>query len=98
MISIKSHGEIARMIDAGKVLQEVFAILHEKISPGISTKDIDKIARECIIKNGALPSFLGVPNYFGGIDFPGAVCASVNEELIHGIPGDRVRGGCGIIA
>ena len=90
MITIKSHGEIMRMIDAGKVLQEVFALLHEKISPGISTKDIDKIAKECIIKNGALPSFLGVPNYFGGIDFPGAVCASVNEELIHGIPGDRI--------
>ena len=90
MITIKSHGEIARMIDAGKVLQEVFAVLSEKISPGISTKDIDKISRECIIKNGALPSFLGVPNYYGGIDFPGAVCASVNEELIHGIPGDRI--------
>jgi methionyl aminopeptidase len=90
MITIKSHGEIARMIDAGKVLQEVFSVLSEKIIAGISTKDIDKIARECIIKNGALPSFLGVPNYFGGIDFPGAVCASVNEELIHGIPGDRI--------
>ena len=90
MITIKSHRDIERMIDAGKVLQEVFALLYEKISPGISTKDIDKIARECIIKNGALPSFLGVPNYFGGIDFPGAVCASVNEELIHGIPGDRI--------
>ncbi|MBP5744033.1 MAG: type I methionyl aminopeptidase [Oscillospiraceae bacterium] len=90
MITIKSHSEIMRMIDAGKVLQEVFALLHEKISPGISTKDIDKFAKECIIKNGALPSFLGVPNYFGGIDFPGAVCASVNEELIHGIPGDRI--------
>lgn len=90
MITIKSHGEIARMIDAGKVLREVFSILSEKISAGISTRDIDKIARECIIKNGAFPSFLGVPNYFGGIDFPGAVCASVNEELIHGIPGDRI--------
>ncbi|MBO5077293.1 MAG: type I methionyl aminopeptidase [Clostridia bacterium] len=90
MITIKSHSEIMRMIDAGKVLQEVFALLHEKISAGISTKDIDKFAKECIIKNGALPSFLGVPNYFGGIDFPGAVCASVNEELIHGIPGDRI--------
>ncbi|MBO7406646.1 MAG: type I methionyl aminopeptidase [Clostridia bacterium] len=90
MITIKSHSEIMRMIDAGKVLQEVFALLHEKISPGISTKDIDKFAKECIIKNGALPSFLGVPNYFGGIDFPGAVCASVNEELIHGIPGDKI--------
>ena len=89
-MTIKSHGEIAKMIEAGKVLQEVFAVLYEKISPGISTKDIDKIAKECIIKNGALPSFLGVPNYFGGIDFPGAVCASVNEELIHGIPGDRI--------
>ena len=90
MITIKSKSEIGRMIDAGKVLQEVFALLYEKISPGITTNDIDKIAKECIIKNGALPSFLGVPNYMGGIDFPAAVCASVNEELIHGIPGHRI--------
>ena len=68
MITIKSKSEIGRMIDAGKVLQEVFALLYEKISPGITTNDIDKIAKECIIKNGALPSFLGVPNYMGGID------------------------------
>ena len=90
MIDIKSKSAIEKMKDAGKILSDVFQLLEENILPGISTKALDRIVTEYIIKNGALPSFLGVPNYYGGIDFPGAICASVNSEIIHGIPGQRL--------
>ena len=86
MIHIKSKSEIEKMKGAGKIISELFQLLEENILPGISTKDLDRIATDYIIKNGAFPSFLGVPNYYGGIDFPAAICASVNAEISHGIP------------
>lgn len=86
MIDIKSKSEIEKMKAAGEIVAGVFQLMEENILPGISTKDLDRIAMEYIIKNGAVPSFLGVPNVYGGMDFPAAVCASVNEEVIHGIP------------
>ena len=89
MIHIKSKSEIEKMKNAGKIISELFLVLEEKILPGISTKDLDRIATDYIIKNGAFPSFLGVPNYYGGIDFPAAICASVNSEVIHGIPNGK---------
>lgn len=89
MIHIKSKSEIEKMKNAGKILSELFQLLEENILPGISTKDLDRIATDYIIKNGAFPSFLGVPNYYGGIDFPAAICASVNSEIIHGIPNGK---------
>lgn len=94
MINIKSKSEIERMKDSGKIVAEVLLKIEENISPGITTKELDKIASDYIIKNGAFPSFLGVPNYYGGIKFPGAICASLNGEVIHGIPdGRRLREG-----
>ena len=63
--------------------------VEENILPGITTKELDRIASDYIIKSGAFPSFLGVPNYYGGVKFPGAICASVNGEIIHGIPDGR---------
>ena len=94
MINIKSKSEIERMKDSGKIVAEVLLKIEENISPGITTKELDRIASDYIIKNGAFPSFLGVPNYYGGIKFPGAICASLNGEVIHGIPdGRRLREG-----
>ena len=94
MINIKSKSEIERMKDSGKIVAEVLLKIEENISPGITTKELDRIASYYIIKNGAFPSFLGVPNYYGGIKFPGAICASLNGEVIHGIPdGRRLREG-----
>ena len=51
--------------------------------------DLDKAAEEVIRKANAIPSFKGVPCAYGGIDFPGSICASVNHEVIHGIPNDK---------
>ncbi|MBZ4663312.1 MAG: map [Caloramator sp.] len=84
MIYLKSDQEIEIMRKAGQIVAETLLILEEAIKPGITTKELDKIAEEYIISCGARPSFKG---YHG---FPATICASVNEEVVHGIPGERV--------
>ena len=80
MISIKSTSEIKKMRDSGKILSDTFKELEKHIQPGITTKELDKIAYDYILRQGAKPSFL---NYHG---FPGSICASINDVVIHGIP------------
>lgn len=84
MISIKNDQQIEYMKRAGKVVSDTLARLEEVIRPGITTAEVDKIAEELILSLGAKPSFKG---YHG---FPASICASVNNEVVHGIPGDRV--------
>ncbi|MCB2290278.1 type I methionyl aminopeptidase [Clostridium sp. CS001] len=84
MINIKSDMEIEYMRNAGKVVAEALAIIEQVIKPGISTVEIDNLAEEFIIKQGAKPSFKG---YFG---FPASICTSVNDEVVHGIPTNRI--------
>jgi len=90
MISIKSQRELDKMRKAGEVVMLAHKRLEEMIAPGVTTKELDRIAAEVIKSKGAIASFKGVPCPYGGIDFPGVICASVNNEVIHGIPGDRV--------
>ena len=90
MISIKSQRELDRMRKAGEVVMLVHKRLEEMIAPGVTTKELDRVAAEVIKSKGAVPSFRGVPCPYGGIDFPGVICASINNEVIHGIPGNRV--------
>ncbi|GAA3657022.1 type I methionyl aminopeptidase [Asaccharospora irregularis] len=80
MIILKSKKEIEIMREAGKIVAETHEILKEAITPGISTLELDKIAEENIRKYDAVPSFKG----YGG--FPASICASVNEQVVHGIP------------
>ncbi len=89
MIQIKSKYEIEQMKSAGKIVGEVLELLKEKILPGISTKELDRIATSYIIKNGAFPSFKGQRGLSGAIPFPASLCVSINDEVIHGIPGER---------
>ena len=89
MISIKSKYEVEQMLSAGKIVFEVLELLKEKVFPGITTKELDRIATDYIIKCGAYPSFKGVKGMRGGIPYPAGICASVNNEIIHGIPGNR---------
>ena len=89
MINIKSKSEIEKMKASGKIVAEVLLKIEKNIFPGISIKELDRIATNYIIRSGAFPSFLGVPNAYGGKKFPGAICASVNGEIIHGIPDSR---------
>lgn len=84
MIVRKSSKELEAMRAAGRIVYEAHQLLKESIRPGITTKELDQIAEKFIRKQGATPSFKG---YNG---FKGSVCTSVNEELVHGIPGDRV--------
>lgn len=83
-ITIKNEKQIEYMRIAGRITGEVLNLLESKIHEGISTKELDEIAEEYIRSQGAVPSFKG----YGG--FPASICASVNEEIIHGIPGKRV--------
>ena len=83
MIQIKTEAEIERMKVAGKVVAQVLEILREAIKPGVSTKQLDTIAYNKIKELGAEPAFL---NYHG---FPASICASINEELVHGIPSEQ---------
>ncbi len=83
-ISIKTAREIERMRAAGQIVGEVLELMRQHVRPGISTVELDQIAREHITARGGKPSFLG---YHG---FPASICASVNEEIVHGIPGSRV--------
>ncbi|MGO4268566.1 type I methionyl aminopeptidase [Paenibacillus sp. TAF58] len=83
MIICKSEVELDLMREAGRIVAETHRLLARAIRPNITTKELDQIAEEFIRSQGAIPSFKG---YNG---FPGSICASVNEELVHGIPGPR---------
>ena len=85
MISLKSEHELAMMREAGRIVAQVLTKIRETVAPGVATSDLEAIADEIIVrKHQAIPSFKG---YRG---FPGMICASVNEEIVHGIPGPRV--------
>ncbi len=83
MVSIKSPREIEAMRKAGRITAQARAVAGSMVRPGVTTREIDKAVRKFIESQGAKPSFLG----YGG--FPGSACISVNDEVIHGIPGSR---------
>jgi methionyl aminopeptidase len=84
MIICKTQRELEIMREAGRIVALTHQELQKYIKPGITTKELDAIAEKYILGCDAIPSFKG---YNG---FRGSICASVNEELVHGIPGDRV--------
>jgi methionyl aminopeptidase len=83
MIILKSRMELEVMREAGRIVALTHQELSKAIKPGVTTKQLDELAETFIRSKGAVPSFKG----YGG--FPGSICASVNEELVHGIPGKR---------
>ena len=83
MISIKSEYELELMKKAGNIVYLTHQYLKKYIKPGITTKELDKLAENFIKSKGATPSFL---NYNG---FPGSICTSINNEVVHGIPSKR---------
>ncbi|MED4586273.1 type I methionyl aminopeptidase [Brevibacillus choshinensis] len=84
MIILKSKAELEVMREAGRIVALTHQELAKAIKPGVTTKQLDEIAETFIRSMAAVPSFKG----YGG--FPGSICASVNEELVHGIPGKRM--------
>jgi methionyl aminopeptidase len=91
MVTIKRAEEIARMRHAGAILAEVLRALEEELRPGVTTAELDEIAERMIRDAGAVPSFLGYGGSRGTIPFPGSICASINNEVVHGIPSPRRR-------
>lgn len=88
MVTIKRPDEVARMRHAGGILVDVLEAFARELRPGISTGELNAIAEEIIRSAEAVPSFLG---YGANPPFPGSICASVNDEVVHGIPAaDRV--------
>lgn len=83
-ITIKSRREMEAMERAGAIVGSTLALLKRSVEPGMTTGDLNRIAEKNIRSQGAVPAFLG---YQG---FPATICASVNEEIVHGIPGKRV--------
>ncbi len=89
MISLKSSKEIDLMKRAGEIVALVFDSLKQAAVPGVTTAELNRITEELIKSKGAIPSFKGYPGYGGAPNFPAAICASVNDEIIHGIPDGR---------
>ena len=83
MIKIKSEKEIEIMIEGGKILAKILKELVKAVKPGITTQDLDKLARELVFKFGTKPAFL---NYNG---YPTVLCTSINDEIVHGVPSER---------
>lgn len=83
MIVIKNEPELGLMRRNGEILRDCFLRIEEEIRPGVTTGELDRIAEEFIRANDAVPAFKGYHGY------PAAICASVNEEVVHGIPGSR---------
>lgn len=84
MITIKSAKQVEKMRASAKITKEALELLEKNIKPGVTTAQLDKIAYDFIISKGAKPNFL---NYNG---FPGSICASLNDEVVHGIPSKKV--------
>jgi len=72
------------MVEGGKILAEILRKLAETVKPGITTNDLEKLARELVLSHGVKSSFLGYDGY------PAVLCTSINDEIVHGVPSDRV--------
>jgi len=84
MIFIKTPAEIEIMAEGGKILAKIMGELEKRIKPGIATEELDRLAESLIFKSGGECSFKGYQN------FPACLCASINEEIVHGLPSKRV--------
>lgn len=84
MIFVKSEQELQKMRQAGRIVARVLELMREHVRPGITTEELDGLAYQMIIKSKALPSFKGYRGY------PASICTSINDEIVHGIPGKRV--------
>lgn len=87
MIQLKSNREIGLMREAGKVVAEAHQLVSGMIQPGVTTRELDAAVEKLFQERGAISLFKNFP---GKVPFPAVTCISVNEEVVHGIPGDRV--------
>ncbi|MGQ0695568.1 MAG: type I methionyl aminopeptidase, partial [Nitrospiraceae bacterium] len=83
MIILKTPAEIEVMAEASRMVADVLEIVRMEVRPGVSTDELDRLAEEAILARGGIPAFKGYRNY------PKTLCASVNEQVVHGIPSKR---------
>jgi methionyl aminopeptidase len=83
MVTLKTADQIAKMREAGKVVAAMLAATRDAVKPGVTTAELDRIAADVLARAGAKSSFLG---YYG---YPATICTSVNDQIVHGIPGKR---------
>jgi methionyl aminopeptidase len=83
MITIRSHEELLKLEEASRIVLETLDLVEKAVAPGVTTDDLDKIAEAEIRRQGARPAFVGYKGY------PKTLCTSINEEVVHGIPGKR---------
>src|SRR5919106_6326266 len=83
MVTRKSRTEIDKMRRAGRIVAEVLALVEQELKPGVSAAHLDRIAERYIRSQGATPSFKGYHGY------PASLCISLDDEVVHGIPGER---------
>lgn len=89
-ITIKSDRDLRLMFEAGQIVARAKAKMREAIAPGVETRELDAIAERVVRKLGAIPSFKGYnPGMSMPYAFPATICASINDEIVHGIPGAR---------
>jgi methionyl aminopeptidase len=89
MIFLKTEDEIELLREANLLVGKTLAEVAKLIKPGVTTKELDRVAEEFIRDHGAAPTFKGFPNP-NGSPFPASLCTSVNEQVVHGIPSDNV--------
>ena len=85
-VILHNQAEIQKMRDAGRLTAETFALLREHVRPGVTTKELDRIAEQYIRKHGAVPAYKGYKPRFASRPFPATICASVNDVICHGFP------------
>ncbi|AFN73439.1 methionine aminopeptidase, type I [Melioribacter roseus P3M-2] len=89
MILIKTKKEIDYIRESCQIVAEVLQLLKNYIKPGVTTLELDRMAEDYILSNNARAAFKGY-SQVGSFDFPGSICSSVDDEVVHGIPGNRV--------
>ncbi|GAB4292923.1 MAG: type I methionyl aminopeptidase [Ignavibacteriaceae bacterium] len=89
MILIKTKKEIDLIRESCRIVAEVLQLLKGKVMPGVSTQELDNIAEDYILSNDAVPAFKGY-SQAGAVSFPGSICTSIDEQVVHGIPGSRL--------
>ncbi|GAB3727176.1 type I methionyl aminopeptidase [Nocardiopsis nanhaiensis] len=98
MVEIKTADEIALMREAGRVVAHALAAARDFAEPGRTTADLDRAAAKVIADAGAEPLFLNYQPAWAPTPFPGVTCVSVNDEIVHGIPGDRILAGGDLVS
>ncbi|MCH8859172.1 MAG: M24 family metallopeptidase, partial [Proteobacteria bacterium] len=95
MITLKSAAEIEMMRQACRLVVDAHHLVREMVKPGVSTGEIDAAVERHFVEHAATPLFKGYP---GEVPFPAVICISVNEEVVHGIPGERLLGDGDIVS